>query len=128
MNKRDTIIYWAITGLFSAMMLMAVVMYFTQHAMVSETFARLGYPVYIIYPLAVAKVLGVIAILTKKSPLLKEWAYAGFFFDFVIAAAAHMMVGDGEYQGALVALVLLLGSYMFDRKVYGSHSLPLLKS
>ncbi len=119
MDKRDTIIYWGVTGLFSAMMLMAVIMYFIQNAMVSETFERLGYPVYIIYPLAVAKLLGLLAILTKKSSLLKEWAYAGFFFDFILAAGAHAITDGAEYQAPIFALVLLLISYVYDRKVFG---------
>jgi len=42
---------------------------------------------------------------------LKEWAYAGFFFDFVLAFFAHFMVNDGEFAPALVALVLLFTSY-----------------
>ncbi|MGL1937124.1 MAG: DoxX family protein [Fibrobacterales bacterium] len=119
MNKRDRIIYWVVTGLFSAMILMSVVMYITQNTMVSETFVRLGYPVYIVYPLALLKALGILAILTKKSPLLKEWAYAGFFFDFILAAAAHSITDGAEYEGAFMALVLLLASYVYDRKVYG---------
>ena len=55
-------------------------MYFTKYEMVKGFFQSLGYPIYLIYPLATAKVLGIIAIITKKSRLLKEWAYAGFFF------------------------------------------------
>ncbi len=128
MKNITTKMYWVITGLFSAMMLMSAVMYVTQYSMVSETFTRLGYPVYIIYPLALAKLLGVIAILTKKSPLLKEWAYAGFFFDFILAGTGHIMAGDGEEIGAFMAMILMLGSYVLDRKVYGSSALPLKRS
>ena len=64
------------------MMLFASFNYIFKHGLVAEVFVKLGYPTYIIYPLAVAKVLDVIAILTKKSGTLKEWAYAGFFFNF----------------------------------------------
>ena len=65
-----------------------------------------------------AKILGVIAILSKQSRLLKEWAYAGFFFDFLLAISAHLNAGDGEFPLAVIALVLLLVSYVFDRKVF----------
>ena len=95
-------------------------MYFLDHEMVSETFLRLGYPVYIIYPLAVAKILAVTAILTKKSDTLKEWAYAGLFFDFILAASAHIVAKDGEFAAAMVAAVLLLVSYWYDRKLFPS--------
>lgn len=121
MEKRNRIIYWVSTGLLSAMMTMSALLYIIQNEMVSETFTRLGYQTYIIYPLACAKILGVIAILTKKSHILKEWAYAGFFFDFILAFAAHIKAGDGEFAPALLAMVLLLVSRWFECKVFGSN-------
>ena len=120
MEKRDKVIYWIATGLFSAFMIVSPIMYFIQYEMVSETFSRLGYPTYIIYPLAIAKVLGVIAILSKKSKILKEWAYARFFFDFVLAFTAHLQVGDGEFAPPLVAIILLLISRFYDSKLFGA--------
>ena len=118
-EKRDKTIYWIATGLLSALMTMNVVVYFVMNEMVSETFVSLGFPSYIVYPLAVAKLLGITAILTKKSKLLKEWAYAGFFFNFVLASSAHLMAGDGEFVPALVAMALLLVSRIYDSKVFG---------
>ena len=118
--KKNKIIYWISTGLLSFMMLGGASMYFLQTEMVSEMFASLGYPSYLVYPLASAKILGVVAILSRRSALLKEWAYAGFFFDFVLAAGAHLQVGDGGSAGALVALALLLTSRIFESKVYGA--------
>ena len=56
--------------------------------MVVESFTQLGYPAYLIYPFATAKLLGLVAIWTKKSETLKEWAYAGFTFDFLLAISA----------------------------------------
>lgn len=116
MEKRNKITYWISTGLLCGLMLFSASMYFLQNEMVSEMFIKLGYPTYIIYPLAVAKILGIIAILTKKSKKLKEWAYAGFFFDFVLAVAAHAAIGDGEYAPALLALLFLLISYFYDQR------------
>lgn len=115
-NKRDKIIYWIATGLLTALMLMSAGMYFFQNDMVSETFTKLGFPTYIIYPLAIAKILGLIAIWTKKSAMLKEWAYAGFFFNFLLALSAHINVGDGEYLPAAVAMLLLAVSYAYSKK------------
>ena len=116
--KRNKIIYWVATGLLSALMLMSIGMYFFNYAEVAATFEKLGYPSYIVYPLAVVKLLGIVAILTKKSDILKEWAYAGFFFDFVLAFFAHVNIGDGEQFGAVVALVLWTVSYTFDKIVF----------
>jgi hypothetical protein len=115
--KNLKIINWVSTGLLTAMMLLSAGMYIFNHAEISETFLALGYPTHIIYPLAIAKILGLVAIWTNFSKSLKEWAYAGFFFDFVLAFAAHTMVSDGEFGGALVALVLLFVSYFTWKKL-----------
>jgi len=118
-TKTTKIIYWVATGLLTLMMLMSVYMYLFNHAEVSELFTKLGYPAYIVYPLAIAKLLGLLALWSKKCNEMREWAYAGFFFDFVLAAAAHMMIKDGEHLPALVALVILLVSYFYSKKLYG---------
>lgn len=115
MNK-NKIVYWGSTGLLCLMMTASASMYFLKYEQVSEVFVQLGFPTFIIYPLAVAKLLGVIAILSRKSIFLKNLAYAGFFYDFVLAAGAHLAVGDGQAGGAVVALVLLGLSYFFEDK------------
>lgn len=101
------------------MMLGAAGMYIFNHPATAELFTKLGYPSYLIYPLAAAKILGVIAILTKKSKILKDWAYAGFFYVFMLAAAAHYFSGVPSPLAAIVALVLLIASYILDKKIYG---------
>jgi hypothetical protein len=117
--KTNKIVFWVATGLLSAMLLMsAIYMYIINHdTMAVVAFENLGFPTWIIYPLAIAKILGVIAITTRKSAKIKEWAYAGFFFNFVLAASAHLAVGDGEHWGAIIALVLLIVSYVFGEKM-----------
>lgn len=101
------------------MMLGSAGMYLINHSMVADLFKQLGYPSYLVYPLAIAKVLGVIAVLTKKSRILKEWAYAGFFFDLLLAAAAHYFSGVPSPLLPVGALILLLASYAMDKKIYG---------
>lgn len=119
MNK-NRIIYWVATGLLCALMLFSAGMYLFSHEEVSAEFTKLGFPVWIIYPLAIAKILGVIAIVSRLSRTLLEWAYAGFFFDVLLAAAAHLSVGDGEQYAAIVAAVLVLVSYGFRTRAYPS--------
>lgn len=116
MKKRNKIIYLIATGLLTANMLLSAVMYIFSHEMAASMFQSLSYPVYIIYPLAVAKILGLIAIWTNKSKTLKEWAYAGFVFDFLLAISAHINAGDGEFVPASFALVFVTVSYIFYRK------------
>lgn len=120
MNKRDLIIYRIVTILFSLLMVMGAGMYFFSNEVAVEMFTALGFPTYIIYPLAVLKLLGLIAIWTRKSEMLKEWAYAGFTFEFLLAISAHLNVGDGEAGGAVVALILVLVSYVYHGKLYGA--------
>jgi len=118
--KTNKIVFWATTGLLSLMMLFSVYMYLFNTPEISTAFTNLGFPTWIIYPLAIAKILGVLAITTRMNDTLKEWAYAGFFFDFLLAAGAHLSVGDGEHWGAIIAAVLLLVSYFFGKRAFGA--------
>lgn len=115
--KRDKIIFYIATGLLTLLMLFSVSMYFFKHEDIKQVFAGFGYPTYIIYPYAVAKLLGLFAIWNPNFKILKEWAYAGFFFAFILAFFAHFMVGDGEQGGALMALALLIVSYIFNKRI-----------
>ena len=115
--KTSKIIYWVSTGLLTTLMLFSAGMYIFNHAEISTTFETLGHPTYIIYPLAVLKLFGLVAIWTRKSATLTEWAYSGFFFNFVLATAAHLSVGDGEFGGAAFAIVLVLTSYFTLKQV-----------
>ena len=111
------IIHWVGTILLSLLMLFSAFNYFFNYEMIVGFFKAFGYPTYIIYPLAVLKILGVVAITTKKVKWLTEWAYAGFFFDIVLAAQAHISIGDGQQGGAFMALVLFLVSFITYRRL-----------
>jgi len=119
MNKKDLIIYRTVTGIFTAHMLLTVGVYFFNYEMVAEMFTSLGVPTQTIYPLAVVKMLGLIAIWTNKSKILKELAYAGFALDFILAASAHLMAGDGGFVPPLVALAFLIASFVYHKKLRG---------
>lgn len=108
--KKFKIAYYVSSGLLTVLMLMSAGMYIFNYEEISKIFTSMGYPTYIIYPLALAKILGLIAIWTNKFSSLKEWAYAGFFFDFVLAFFAHYMIGE-DFSGAVLALVFVITSY-----------------
>ena len=110
--KSTRIVHWILTGLLSALLLMSASMYFMKHANITLAFQGFGFPTWIIYPLAVAKILGVAMILTKWKKWLTEWAYAGIFFNALLAMGAHLAIQDGEHIGAVIALVLMLGSFI----------------
>ncbi len=115
--KTQRIVYWIATGLLSLMFLGSATMYFVKNADVTLVFESLGFPTWIIYPLAICKIAAVAVILGNKGGALKEWAYAGLFFNITLAFFAHVMVNDGEQYGALIAMVLLLSSYFLGKRV-----------
>ena len=118
MKNQNKIIYWVVTALFSVMMLMSALSYFIDYEAAEELFTSLGISTSLIYPLGIAKILGLIAIWSRVSSLLKEWAYAGFFFDFVIAFISHIMVSDGQWYMPVIAVILMILSYWYDGKVF----------
>lgn len=115
--KTKKIIYWISTGLLSAMLLMSAGMYLFKTDDISALFTSFGYPTYLIFPLAFAKIAAVAALWIPKLDKLKQWAYSALFFEFILAFFAHYMVGDGEQMGAVLALVLLLTSFFMQGKL-----------
>ncbi len=110
------IAYWIVKIIFSLMVISAAFAYVFTHAEVAANFTALGFPVFLIYPMAVTKTLGVIGIWQNKSRMLKEWAYAGLTFNFLLAFGAHINVNDGEWFGPIIALVLLIATYQLEKR------------
>src|SRR5260221_14203839 len=93
--KKIKIAYWIVTGLFAGFMLFSSIpdiMCVPDAVKIVST--HFGYPVYLIRFLGVAKLLGVIAILVPGFSRLKEWAYAGLFFDLFGALYSIICVKD----------------------------------
>ena len=116
--KTQKIIYYAATALFTLLMLFSAGMYIFNNEAIVEAFTKLGYPTYIIYPLAVAKILGLIAIWYRKINWLKEWAYAGFFFNLTLSLAAHFVINTDNHLNALLAMVFMLISYISQKYAF----------
>ncbi|MDY0932793.1 DoxX family protein [Chryseobacterium sp. CFBP8996] len=122
MEKRNKIIYWVVTVFLSIGMLAGGIQQMLQIGGYNEIITKLHYPLYVLSILGVWKILGVIVILIPKFPLLKEWAYAGFFFAMSGAAISHFAVGQSftEAIPALVLLAVTVLSWYFrpsDRKI-----------
>lgn len=114
--KTTKIIYYVGTGLLSFLLLASAGMYLFNTSEVAKLFLSFGYPTYLVYPLAFAKITAVIVLWTKLKTL-KEWTYSALTFEFILAFFAHYMIKDGEQFGALIALVLLGVSYIFGKKL-----------
>jgi uncharacterized membrane protein YphA (DoxX/SURF4 family) len=111
--KTQKIGYWATTSLVALAFAAGGAMDLSGAPAVLESMAKLGYPAYLASLLGVWKLLGVAAVLTPRFPRLKEWAYAGMFFDLSGAAVSHAASGDGMGKLAtpLVLLSLVLVSW-----------------
>ena len=109
------LIYWFSSGLLALLLLFSATMHFLNHAQVVHTFEELGYPTYLIYPLAILKILAVLAIITSKSRFLKKLAYSGVFYILILAFVAHLLERDGAGFFAFLGLCLLVVSYTFDK-------------
>src|SRR5882724_7809337 len=129
MTKRNKIIYWISTiWLALGMLSTGTLQLFRANAEGALAppgvygITHLGYPVYFLTILGISKILGVVALLIPKFPLLKEWAYAGFFFVMSGAIFSHIAVGDStsEIFPSLLLLILTVVSWYFrpeNRKI-----------
>ncbi|WP_299320829.1 DoxX family protein [uncultured Maribacter sp.] len=113
----NKIIYYIATGIFTLVILFSANLYFFKHDMVKVIFTKLGYPTYLIYPYATAKLIGLFAIWNPKFHLIKEWAYSAFFFAVTLAITAHVMINDGGQMIAVIAIVSLIVSYIFSKRI-----------
>jgi hypothetical protein len=115
MTKRNKIIYWIATIWLALGMLSTGIVQLLKMKEETDMMAHLGYPVYFLTILGVWKIMGVIVVLIPKFPVLKEWAYAGFFFTMSGALFSHIALGDEakDFFGPVLLLVLTLVSWYF---------------
>ena len=117
--KKTNVLYWTFTVLFGGVMLFSAIPdIIVIPAAVEMVSGQLGYPEYIIPFLGVAKTLGVIAILIPGYPRLKEWAYAGLFFDLIGATYSGIAVSGLKVDmlGMIVFFGLGALSYIYYHK------------
>ena len=119
--KKTKILYRVFTALFAFMMLgSAIPDIMSSDVAIEGMHKGLGYPLYFIPFIGVAKLLGVIAIITPGFRKLKEWAYAGFAFDLI--GATFSIVSSGQQDAGVLFMVLPLAlgvlSYLYYQKIY----------
>ncbi|MEO6631131.1 MAG: DoxX family protein [Mucilaginibacter sp.] len=116
--KTIKITYWCLIVLFSLAMLGDAFGGITKQQAGIDVLNHLGYPIYIMPFLGYLKVLGVIALLQTKFRNLKEWAFAGFAFNFIGAAVSRAAMGDraGMVAMPVIMLAVLFVTYWFWRK------------
>ena len=122
MENKNKIIYWIATSLLAIGMLQSGIFAVLRTKQWVDLVTHLGYPVYLLTILGVWKILGVIAILIPRFKLIKEWAYAGFFFAMTGALVSHLAMGDGGKAifGPLFQIIFIILSWYYrpvDRKL-----------
>jgi len=115
MSKRNKIIYWTATLFLSMGMLAGGIQQMLQIGGYNEIVTRLGYPLYMLSIIGIWKILGVAAILVPNFPLIKEWAYAGFFFVMTGAGISHIAMKEPfiEVVPSLTLLIAIILSWYF---------------
>jgi hypothetical protein len=122
MSKRNKIIYWIATVWLALGMTVTGMVQLAKNQDEIDLMTRIGYPVYFLTIIGVWKILGVITVLIPKLPLLKEWAYAGFFFAMSGAVFSHLASRSAalDYFGPILLIILTVLSWYFrpaERKV-----------
>ena len=109
--------YWASTMTISAFLLLSAYTYFFSQNTINGL-KDLGFPDYFRIQLGILKIIAVFALCIPSVPTyVKEWAYAGFFFNTALAFFAHYMVSDGQHMGAVIAFTAVLLSYFSGKTV-----------
>ena len=104
--KTRKIIYWIATAWASLGLLSTAAVQLFNLKTKSDYITHLGYPDYALKIIAIWKILGVVALLIPRFPVLKEWAYAGFFFLMSSAVLSHIAHGD-SFKDTFPSLLLL---------------------
>ena len=117
--KKINILYWIFTGLFAAFMLFsAIPNIISNQQSIDLIVTQMGYPLYFIPFIGVAKALGAIAIVIPGFPRVKEWAYSGLMFDLVSATYSFIALGKTLPEWGFMFVPMLVGglSYYFYHK------------
>lgn len=125
MPRLRTIVYWAVSAPILLETAVGAEWDLARLPFVREAFAHLGYPLYLLPILGIAKVLAVIGLVTPRARRVKEWAYAGVFFVYAGAACSHYAVGDGAGKIGMplaFAALTLVSSALWPRSRHDANA------
>ncbi|HMQ07268.1 MAG TPA: DoxX family protein [Saprospiraceae bacterium] len=112
------VLYWSSTVIMVTIFLFTAGLNIFSFKQVGLFYSDLGFPVWLVMPVGFLKLAALGVILSRKFDMVKEWAYAGLFFDAILALTAHQISGDGMGWLAMIAGVAVLLSRIFEEKVY----------
>ncbi|MES1224238.1 MAG: DoxX family protein [Bacteroidota bacterium] len=105
-TKTTNIVYWVATIVFALLILMDGFGGVTRQQAGQDVLNHLGYPLYLLTIVGIAKLLAVVALLQTKYIAIKEWAFAGIAFNFIGGFASRAFVGDGAFE-TIFPLIML---------------------
>jgi len=117
-DKTAKWVYWISTGLVALVYLGGAAFYISMHDMVAGMYEQvLHYPTYIIWPLAILKIVGGVVILWRPNAMIADWAYGAMFWHLLLAFSAHIGAGDPGWPPSAVTWVLLIVSWLTANRV-----------
>ncbi len=116
MNNKK-IAYIVVLSLFSLLIMGSIWNYVFNYEETLANFTELGYPEHLIHSLTVAQFVGLAVIIFNKGKWIVEWAYAGFFLNFIFAIVAHYMAKQGNGAAAVICLIMLWITYVLHQKL-----------
>lgn len=132
MIRARSLAYWTTTAVVTAELLAGGVLDLTRASSVVSSLEQLGYPTYLLSILGIWRLLAGATLLAPSLPRLKEWAYAGAFFELTGAALSSLAKGHGVSSVAtpcvLAAFVLASWALRPPSRVLGVISLPGLRT
>jgi hypothetical protein len=127
--KTLKIVYWVSTCFFACLFLTTGTLYLLHTPFFVKRTLDLHYPPYLLDIIGTAKILGAISLVTPKYIRLKEWAYAGFYFDFIGAMWSHFVIqGKEQYFLLLAPVTILTLSYMTYQRLQRNPSTAIIKN
>lgn len=111
-------LYWLATAYVLFLLSFSVWAYHVRHESIAAYFSAIGYPSYLVYPLAYLKLLTIFIIVSHRYNDLRDMAYAAYFINMIMALVGHFVYGDSFLHAALGASCLVT-SYLLGNKVRG---------
>ncbi len=111
-------VFWLATAYVLFLLGFSVWAYHVKHEMIAGYFSALGYPTYLVYPLAYLKLLTILIIVSHRYNDLRDMAYAAYFINMIMALVGHLSYGD-SYLHAMLGGVCVVTSYLLGNKVRG---------
>ena len=116
--KTTKISYLLALSSFSIAMVYAVANSFVNYETIVGTFEKLGYPSYLIFVIGAAQLIGLAVLILNKNNWMTEWAYAGFFMNFIFGIIAHLMAKEGNGAAAVLCIILLWLTYVQGKRMH----------